>query len=530
MIKKEVSRLRPDIQSLMTDLRKLERELSANGSNHPNLDLQWTTLAGKADTLRKRIENTCKEAITQFGNPKGIDRAEPSGDVTAMTLGRPLQFCYGALLCQSGETVARGLSVTETKGGMLGFICSYCFLEVAGYNAVRFSWTGQPLVYSDLMAASHVVACASFTDRRAYYKCPACYYEGRPDVDFSSASALEEHMKQHPPTENHDEDQVPRYKFVKNEPDAAQETKEKISYYVLRPSPKARPVPTHEESVPAREVSPPSSPELATQEINNERPANRLSKQQRSLNREPAIPLTGNTTPRGAMNGMGTPSPPLSDPNINVAAPMSPPPQPPPPRRPVGVGHELPAFKFEPDPTELPVGASRPEPAELPASGWETGAQNSNEFMSIPPFSAVSRQQVDSGHRYPQGQAQLQDPVYPAPVPTYQQQPPDLDGGSWGRSGASGQMTPGTYTPPQTTYHDARDRTPSRGSVQSFQSEHRQVRPSQPTALGYPQASGSQWDAQAQPEQAYQGSQLQPQVVTDNPKPRRGLMERMSRK
>ncbi|KAH8883301.1 hypothetical protein GQ53DRAFT_846975 [Thozetella sp. PMI_491] len=148
-----------------------------------------------------------------------------------------------------------------------GFVCAYCFLEVGDYSAVRFSHRGEPVVYSDMLAASHVMACPSFQDRRAYYKCLACY-ENHQDLDFPSASAFEKHMQTHP-----------GYSFVKNESEVSEATRNKIEYYVLKPEleelmaaaaddgadgysdePVLR-VATH-----AVDISPISSPELSTRQ------------------------------------------------------------------------------------------------------------------------------------------------------------------------------------------------------------------------------------------------------------------------
>lgn len=105
-----------------------------------------------------------------------------------------------------------------------GFVCGYCFLEVADYHALRLSRNGEPVFYSDMMAASHAMACASFTNRRAFYKCLVCY-GGHRDADFSSASALEKHMEKHPD-----------YNFIENEPEVVNKTEEKIRHWIAEPT------------------------------------------------------------------------------------------------------------------------------------------------------------------------------------------------------------------------------------------------------------------------------------------------------
>ncbi|KAK4095863.1 hypothetical protein N658DRAFT_81720 [Parathielavia hyrcaniae] len=99
-----------------------------------------------------------------------------------------------------------------------------------------------------MLAASHVVACASFSDRRAYYKCLTCYATHK-DVNFPSASALEKHMERHP-----------GYSFVRNEPAVIKATQEQIQLHVLVPRPNVW-IPTTVDKNVDVDVSPPSSPE-----------------------------------------------------------------------------------------------------------------------------------------------------------------------------------------------------------------------------------------------------------------------------
>jgi hypothetical protein len=109
-------------------------------------------------------------------------------------LTRPRAFCYGALLLQSNNNLDGAALATDPTLYFLGFTCKFCNLEIGDY---RMSKSGKTLISTRILARSHVTSCASFLDRRAFYKCLACYAK-HGDVDFSSAEALERHLEKHP--------------------------------------------------------------------------------------------------------------------------------------------------------------------------------------------------------------------------------------------------------------------------------------------------------------------------------------------
>ncbi|RYP48609.1 hypothetical protein DL768_005529 [Monosporascus sp. mg162] len=219
-VKRQFLLLQPRLKTLVTELNELKNEVSS-GHTTEDIDKRWRKLSDQANCLKEEVEGVLTQFTHRIGPSTELHEAP---DILP---GRPLKFCYGAILCQSGEADARKLSVSGVNDSpqRWGFICTYCFLEVADYAAVRFSNRGEPVVYSDMLAASHVIACASFKDRRAYYKCLACY-ENHKDLDFPSASTFERHMQNHPD-----------YSFIKNERGVSEETRKKIEYYVLEPKP-----------------------------------------------------------------------------------------------------------------------------------------------------------------------------------------------------------------------------------------------------------------------------------------------------
>jgi hypothetical protein len=137
------------------------------------------------------------ERATPIKLLEGI-RAKPNLEPLEV-LTRPRAFCYGALLLQQPDNRldVKALATDRTLY-VLGFTCKFCNLEIGDY---RMSKSGKTLISTRILARSHVTSCASFLDRRAFYKCLACYAK-HGDVDFSSAEALERHLEKHPRKED----------------------------------------------------------------------------------------------------------------------------------------------------------------------------------------------------------------------------------------------------------------------------------------------------------------------------------------
>jgi hypothetical protein len=498
--------LRPDIQTLeadLADLKKLERDLNAKGTRPTNMDQRWESLAAEADALSDAIKKACKNALAQFVMTKSPDQVEEVGSPSPMTPRRPLEFCYGALLCQSGRSKAGDLSVTVKDKKTLGFVCGYCFLEVADYNAVRFSTHGQPVVYADLMAASHVVACASFADRQAHYKCLACF-ENYLDVDLPSASALEKHMEQHPD-----------FSFVKNEPEVVQATKEKIRYWVLQPSIELQPVvDSSDGNTPSDEVSPLGTPEMTPRVVGDERGSGGSGTRRRPVAERPPVPAAAGA-PRPRIDTTASVSSSQFPTTANTATrpPLSAPPLPP-PHHTTQAEYELPGFKFREDPVELPAYTPQPEAVELSAGGPTMDHRQFSELANLQPLSAASDRRTGPEQRQQHTQAQPRGQGYAVP-PTAYQQARDLDSSGWrGQEPGSGQMMPGSFDNPPVTEQGGRTRPPSRASVQSFQSEHGQARGPQQQMPGQPPpfpTQPGQWDRQPHVERQYQAPHSQSQ-------------------
>lgn len=475
------------------------------------MDQRWKLLAGEADALSEGIQNACNNALAQFVKTQSIDQAETVEGLSAITPRRPLEFCYGALLCQTGKSKARDLSVTAKDEKTLGFVCRYCFLEVADYDALRFSTHGQAIVYSDFMAASHGVACASFADRRAHYKCLACF-DNHLDVDLPSASALEKHMEQHP-----------GYSFVKNEPDVVQATNDKIRYWVLQPRIEPQPVADSSDGDnPSDDVSPLGTPEMTPRVVGDGRIGDGSGTRRRPVAERPPAPAAAGA-PHVRIDTVVSPSSSLFPNNANTIKhpPKTAPPLP--PTRYAQVEHELPASKFREDPAELPAYASPPEAVELSANDPGMDYRQFSELANVQPLSLASDKRTapeqPHQHNHPHSRAQ----AYAMPTTAYQHGR-DLDNSKWrGLDPRDGQTTPGSVNAPPMMEQGAgaRSRPPSRASTQSFQSERGEARASHQHMAARPQPFPSQpgqWDRQPHVERPYQAPQSHPQPAPSSTK------------
>jgi hypothetical protein len=203
---KDLNRLRPNLRKLQQGLhdlkeKKISLEQSQNNKESNNVDKvleKVTKLARLAGVIEKGTKDALEKCssdttLTNVALSAMESRQLPTSDI-------PRRFCDGAKLFQSGDKDDDYLSIlahsSPSKSGW-GYICKHCGLEVGHYPAVRISREGKALNSSILLTASHLVAFRSLQDRRAFYRCLACYKK-RIIVEFSTAVAFEMHMEQHP--------------------------------------------------------------------------------------------------------------------------------------------------------------------------------------------------------------------------------------------------------------------------------------------------------------------------------------------
>jgi hypothetical protein len=98
-------------------------------------------------------------------------------------------LCDNATMVRHGKPLEK---VIKFPSAGWGIICSKCSLEVGMYPGIRV-FGGKASVSLTSVFASHLIACRSLKDRRAFYRCLACL-NGRQQADFTSAFALEAHI------------------------------------------------------------------------------------------------------------------------------------------------------------------------------------------------------------------------------------------------------------------------------------------------------------------------------------------------
>jgi hypothetical protein len=97
-------------------------------------------------------------------------------------------YCKSALLLQ--ESKADISSVLKRQNSEQHFICTHCYLEISDFQSNASNYQAEDW---SLLASCHVLACSSLKDRRAAYRCFACFARGY-DVIEPSAAAIRAHL------------------------------------------------------------------------------------------------------------------------------------------------------------------------------------------------------------------------------------------------------------------------------------------------------------------------------------------------
>jgi hypothetical protein len=185
---------------MQLEMRELEASHSSLQPDQQKPQLIYQQFA-KLEKFSSELESRAEAALMEFSN--GMVPGE--NDLIAMENERlaerkpPREFCYGAKLLQLGEksdSYVDALAAAAPSKSGWGYICKFCRLEVGYYPAVRLTVDGKALESSKLLTASHLVACKSLLDHRAFYRCLACFKRNK-IIEFPSAMAFEKHMEQH---------------------------------------------------------------------------------------------------------------------------------------------------------------------------------------------------------------------------------------------------------------------------------------------------------------------------------------------
>src|SRR5947209_15914505 len=83
-----------------------------------------------------------------------------------------LHYCDGAMALQHNhKSTIQDITTQGQEIPPLTWTCKFCFLEISGFRRASMTWD---MGAWNSLGMSHVVACVSYTDRRAAFKCIDC--------------------------------------------------------------------------------------------------------------------------------------------------------------------------------------------------------------------------------------------------------------------------------------------------------------------------------------------------------------------
>jgi hypothetical protein len=86
------------------------------------------------------------------------------------------EYCRGAIALQNSTTRSiEDISVDGTARMQYTYVCKFCFLHISSYQRLARTWETYEW---RTLAMSHVVACTSWLDSRAFFKCIDCHRHG----------------------------------------------------------------------------------------------------------------------------------------------------------------------------------------------------------------------------------------------------------------------------------------------------------------------------------------------------------------
>jgi hypothetical protein len=97
-----------------------------------------------------------------------------------------IDWCKGAFLIQ--QSPASYQSILAQPTSQLDKVCKFCYLEISDYRSKAVHQADEDW---SALASCHVLACSSFKDRRAAYRCFGCYISGVSKVHTSAAAMLD---------------------------------------------------------------------------------------------------------------------------------------------------------------------------------------------------------------------------------------------------------------------------------------------------------------------------------------------------
>jgi len=119
-------------------------------------------LRPESDTVPHSLDNRTSLSPSSPPSPGSTDRR--------LTHPTPPPFCPGALLLQRDSSLTIDSIVLPTTSAPC-FTCRFCYLELSSFQIFAMYWSPDEWT---AVARCHVMACQSFKDKRAGYRCAAC--------------------------------------------------------------------------------------------------------------------------------------------------------------------------------------------------------------------------------------------------------------------------------------------------------------------------------------------------------------------
>jgi hypothetical protein len=207
-----LSSIQPMARELLSRVRSIELDAHAESKEviGASAAISVQSLAILVADVRRITELAIDRFWTDEAKRLGLPE-EVSEETALQQASRPRPFCYGAKLVQSGRPHH---DLESPLSADWGTICKFCNHEIGSYQSIRLNsdsecrenaatpsydnvLSGKVIETSSLLAASHLIACRSFQDRKAFYRCLPCYQRGIP-IDLPSAMVYEKHMRMHP--------------------------------------------------------------------------------------------------------------------------------------------------------------------------------------------------------------------------------------------------------------------------------------------------------------------------------------------
>lgn len=106
------------------------------------------------------------------------------------------EYCRGAIALQMDSSRKIEDIVVDGKARMqYTYVCKFCFLHISSYQRCTQDWDTYEWM---TLAKSHVIACRSWLDSRALFKCIDCHKNGLPNVTIDAKDFIihtQEHLR-----------------------------------------------------------------------------------------------------------------------------------------------------------------------------------------------------------------------------------------------------------------------------------------------------------------------------------------------